>query len=56
MCFFSKTSIVHGNKLLSQLVYVKPACLCQASFHGRLEHLQTTTHYRENEEIRREAE
>jgi len=27
MCFFSKTSIVHGNKLLSQLVYVKPASM-----------------------------
>jgi len=34
----------------------QPACLCRASFHGRLEHLQTTTYYRENEEIKREAE
>jgi hypothetical protein len=33
----------------------QPACFCRANFH-ELEHLQTTTHYREDEEIRREAE
>jgi hypothetical protein len=27
MCFFSKTGIVHGNKLLSQLVYVELASM-----------------------------
>jgi len=31
------------------------SCLSRASFHGRLEHLQTTAHYKEDEEIRREA-
>jgi hypothetical protein len=34
----------------------QPACLCRANFHEQLEHLQTTAHYREDEEIRREAE
>jgi len=34
----------------------QPACLYQASFHKQLEHLQTTAHCREDEEIRREAE
>jgi hypothetical protein len=32
------------------------SCLSRASFHGRLEHLQTATHYKEDEEIKREAE
>jgi hypothetical protein len=34
----------------------QPVCLCRASFHGRLKHLQTVAHYREDEEIRTEAE
>ena len=34
----------------------QPVCLCRASFHWRLEHLQTSAHYREDEERRREAE
>jgi len=33
----------------------QPVCLCRASFHGRLEHLQTVAHYREDEEIRRKV-
>ena len=40
MCFFSKTGLTHGNKLLSK----------------QLEHLQTTAHCREDEEIKREVE
>jgi len=31
-------------------------CLSRASFHGRREHLQTAAHYKEDEEIKREAE
>jgi len=34
----------------------QPVCLCRASFRGRLEYLQIAVHYREDEEIRREAE
>jgi len=30
-------------------------CLSRASFHGRREHLQTAAHYKEDEEIKREA-
>jgi hypothetical protein len=32
------------------------SCLSLASFHRRLEYLQTAAHYKEDEEIKREAE